>query len=369
MKILHVVRQFYPCIGGIENFVHGLAKEQVKRGNVVKVLTLNRSFLDGKTLPDEEAVDGIMIKRIPYIGSKRYPIALSCIRYLDGFDIVNIHCVDFFVDYLVLLKPFHKKKIVLHTHGGFFHTDWLARVKKVYFNIITRMVLRGCDRIIACSNSDYELFSGISRNIIRIDNGVDIDRYAKVKKNIENGTLLYIGRIDENKRIDNLIKVAAYLKMAGQKVRLRIVGADWRSLKPKFLALMGKMGIENEVTFLGQLSDEALLRELSKAHLFVSASEYEGFGISVIEAMASGTICVLNSIPSFKEFMVDSQNGFIADYDGTEGAALVIKKALAMPPDDYYAMAEKAKEFVSRYSWGKVAVKISRVYKEVLLKN
>jgi len=368
MKILHIVRQFYPCVGGVENFVFCLAREQLKAGNKVAVLTLNKNFYNKKALSCEEMYEGIEIKRIPFWGSRRYPIAVSCVRYLNDYDVINIHCVDFFVDYLVFLKFLHKKKIILHTHGGYFHTRWLASIKKLYFNTISRLVLLGCDRVIAVSRHDFELFSKISDNLVRIDNGVDVEQFGAIYKDIEWGYLLYIGRIDEHKGLDNLINVLSILIKRGFKVRLKIIGPDWKGLRSHLEALADRLGIKDSVIFMGQLADEGLVKEISRAHIFVSASQYEAFGISAVEAMASGTPCVLNNIDSFKQFLDGGNRGFLTDFNDYEKSAKCITKILEMNRDSYNTMGLNAKEGTSQYSWHKVNKEVMKVYEKVLKK-
>ena len=67
MKILHITRQFYPLIGGMENYVLNLAEQQIKNGHSVTVLTLNRSFVNNEKLSNYEKLDnGIEIYRIPF---------------------------------------------------------------------------------------------------------------------------------------------------------------------------------------------------------------------------------------------------------------------------------------------------------------
>jgi len=365
MKILHIVRQFYPCVGGIETFVCSLSQEQIQAGDTVGVLTLNRDFKDNSILPDKEKYKGINIRRIPFFGSKKYPLALSCIKYLNGYDLIHIHCVDFFIDYLVLLKFIHRKKIILHTHGAFFHTKYLRTFKKIYFNVVTRAVLNGCDKIIACSRHDYELFSKISRNVVQVDNGVNVKKYSAIKKDIKRGSLVYIGRIDENKRIDNLIRTTASLIKRGFEVRLKVIGPDWKGLRLGLQLLAKQLGVENNVLFLGKIGDEELVGEISRAHIFVSASEYESFGISAIEAMASGTICVLNSIETFKQFVSKNESGMVTDYANPKKAAGCIMRILNMNEEEYLVMGIKAREVAKAYSWDLAARKISEIYKEV----
>ena len=75
MFIVHVVRQFHPGVGGLENVVHELASAQVSAGHRVRVVTLDRLFngANRQRLPATETLDGIEIVRIPYFGSSRYP--------------------------------------------------------------------------------------------------------------------------------------------------------------------------------------------------------------------------------------------------------------------------------------------------------
>jgi alpha-1,3-mannosyltransferase len=73
MRVLHVVRQFHPSIGGLESVVAGLAGEQRRNGIAAEVLTLDRLFHDPtrRRLPATDQVCDIPIRRIPFAGSRR----------------------------------------------------------------------------------------------------------------------------------------------------------------------------------------------------------------------------------------------------------------------------------------------------------
>src|SRR5260370_4619421 len=156
MGIVHVVRQFHPGVGGVEGVVLELAGAQVLDGHAVRVVTLNRMFHEEKYLLDRDHIHGIEIIRIPFLGSQRYPIALSVIRHIDDADIVHVHGFDFFVDYLGWTKPFHRRKLVVSTHGGYFHTDFAAKLKRLYFFTVTRLTLTWYAGVAAVSAADYE---------------------------------------------------------------------------------------------------------------------------------------------------------------------------------------------------------------------
>src|SRR5260370_38611214 len=90
MRIVHVVRQFYPAIGGFESVVWELATRQAGDGDAVRVVTLDRLFKTDKPgkLAARETIAGIEIARIPFAGSSRYPVAPSVLTHIRDSDIV-----------------------------------------------------------------------------------------------------------------------------------------------------------------------------------------------------------------------------------------------------------------------------------------
>ena len=163
MFIVHVVRQFHPGRGGLESVVLELASAQVKSGHRVRVVTLDRLFqaADRQRLPATDTHDGIEIVRIPYFGSTRYPIAFSALRHIEGADVVHVHAIDFFFDYLAWTKPIHGRTLVVSTHGGFFHTAYAARLKRLWFGTVTRLSMKFYAGVAAVSAFDFEQFRAI----------------------------------------------------------------------------------------------------------------------------------------------------------------------------------------------------------------
>src|SRR6185436_7718073 len=155
-RIVHVVRQFHPGVGGLENFVDQLARRQADAGHKVRVATLNHVFdhENGATLPPREERHGFEIVRFAFIGSRRYPVAPSVLKATRGADLVHVHGLDFFADYLAATAPWHRTPLVLSTHGGFFHTDFARNLKKVYLASVSRASLSQFGAVIACSTED-----------------------------------------------------------------------------------------------------------------------------------------------------------------------------------------------------------------------
>ena len=170
MNIVHVVRQFHPAVGGIESVVQELASAQVSAGHRVRVITLNRLFktMQDGVLPARDEIGGAEIVRVPFFGSPRYPLAFSAINFIRDADIVHVHAIDFFFDYLAWSKPLHRKKLVVSTHGGYFHTQYAARLKRLYFFTITRLSLAWYNGVAAVSVADHDLFGRILKRRHRL---------------------------------------------------------------------------------------------------------------------------------------------------------------------------------------------------------
>lgn len=366
MKILHIVRQFYPMIGGLENYVFHLASSQRSKGHEVTVLTLNRNFMTNEYLPESEVLpSGISVIRVPFFLSKKYPIALKSFKYLKAHDLINVHAVDFFSDFISLTSLFHRKKCILVTHGGFFHTSWGSVLKRIFFNTITRFSVRNYDKIIACSVNDIQVFNKITKNIQLIDNGVNIYPYLKRPKNPVKDQILYVGRIDTHKRVDLLIELIAKIKERGKLIHLNIVGPDWKGLQKDLEFLAQSKEISDLVHFKGSVSDEELIGLYSESAVFVSASEYEGFGLSAVEAMSSGTLCVLNRISSFEKLLENKSFGRIVDFHNIDQTSKEVLSFLDITEEKYTEFSDAAREYSKNFGWEGVSAQFEEVYKSI----
>jgi alpha-1,3-mannosyltransferase len=324
MFIVHVVRQFHPAIGGMENVVHELAAAQAAAGHKVRIVTLNRLFRAKRrgVLPARQMIDGAEVFRVPFVGSPRYPIAPSVIKFVRDADIVHVHAIDFFFDYLAWTKPLHARKLVVSTHGGFFHTRYAARFKQLYFNAITRLSLTWYDAVVAVSIPDYEKFAWLRRRgVVCIENGVNVAKYADAAASNPTKSVVCIGRFSANKRLDRAIKFAAALHRYDREWTLKIIGRPWDLGVAELTALAEREGISTAVRIISSPT-EAQLRELiSVCSVLVSASDFEGFGIAAVEGLSAGLFPVLSDIPPFRHLIEQTGVGMIVDFSLPDVAA------------------------------------------------
>lgn len=360
MKILHVSYNFYPVTGGVERNIEDICRGLAELGHQSDVCCVR---VPGTSA--DEVHNGTRIRRVNALNAKFYKIALGVSRILPGYDIVHVHGLGFFSDFMGLLKPIHGKRLVLSTHGGIFHTSKLSLLKKLYFSLWSRFMLRSFDAVVAVSHSDRELFSSISRNVLTIANSIDYADLSSIKRRPDDNLIVFIGRLSRNKRIDNLIRTVAEANRLGHVLRLAVIGEDWDRQVPRLKALANELGVGGNITFTGRLNRKTVLNFLGRARAFVSASEYEGFGISVLEAMGAGVPVIVNDISAFRTFVVDGINGFITNFSDPAQAAAHISGILKN--GDLKTVSSSARSTAKEYDYMAAAKQLENLYNGVLL--
>ena len=363
MKILQVTHHTAPCVGGIEKYVMELSLQLKKRGHEVEILCLDRCPNSNEKLQAEETVNGVKIHRIPCMDLKYYKVAPDVLKFAKGFDVLHVQNIGFFSDFLALTKFLHGKKVVVNTHGGFFHTKKFSLLKKIYFYTLNNLSLHLCNSVLVDSKNDEEVVRKILGNKIRVMGlGIYLAEYLKIKPNPANAGMLYIGRLSRNKGLLGLLDVVRRVADKNKNVRLVLIGKDFDGTESLLKDKIKKMGIEGNVELLGEVPHKRKIEEISKARFCVSASEYEGFGIAVIEQMAAGNVPLLNDIPNFRWFVMDGENGFVFNFGDADLACDKILNAMNMPQKELEAMSQEARKDAMRFEWKNVIDEIEKAY-------
>lgn len=368
MRVLHVVRQFHPAVGGLEGVVRALSIQQRRVGIDAEVLTLNREFRDLRNqLPHSDVVDGVPVQRIGYLGSRRYPIAPGVLARLKPYDLIHVHGVDFFCDYLALLAPIHGKPLVLSTHGGFFHTGFARRFKRLYFRTVTRGTLKAYSRVFACSGADAEMFRIIAGDRVKqIDNGVDIEKFAAASSPIFKPWFVCFGRFASHKGLERLLDTFEILRTRMPEAQLQLIGNDADGTLARLNAKYGPALREGWVTIKTGLSDAEITRCLKECSFFISASEYEGFGLALVEALSAGLVPLVNRIPSFEQIVAAAGVGRIIDFSDPVWAADEIAHAVEATAPRYSELRIKAMAAAEPYGWQGTEQRFRSEYENIL---
>ena len=369
MLIVHVVRQFFPSVGGLEDVVRELSKRQAEDGFAVRVVTLDRVFRPSgasgeASLKPYEMVDGVEVVRIPYRGSHRYPIAPGALRFIRMADIVHVHGIDFFFDFLALTKIIHRRRLIVSTHGGFFHTSRASVLKSIWFRTVTLMSMKGYAGVAAVSNADLQRFTRIrGAGLCLIENGVNVSKFGAAASKHPTKHMVCIGRLSTNKRLDRLIAWVREIRQLDPEWSLTIAGRPWDQTVDDIRELIGRYG-QLEAVSVMESPSEGQIRELMRSSsIFVSASEYEGFGLAAVEGLSAGLYPVLSNIGAFETLVSSTGIGTLVDFDQPKAAAVTFLQQWKPVNDGVRSACVDA---AKAYDWGAVTVRYLTLYRSVL---
>jgi alpha-1,3-mannosyltransferase len=371
IKVTHVVRQYAPSVGGMEDVVQNIARQQIdQHGQIPTIVTLDRLFTKPDDfLPSEEAIDGIRVIRLPYKGSSRYPLAPSVLKQLADADVVHVHGVDFFYDYLAWTKWIHRRPLVASTHGGFFHTEFASTLKTMYFNTVTRASSLAYDRVVGTSNNDGDLFRPVvaESKLSVIENGVNVEKYAGKSAPQLTPTAIYFGRWSSNKGLIETIELFRQMVAVNPTWQLIIAGREYDLSYADLMVLVTKYQLGANVRIVPNPSEQELGTLIGQASYYICLSRHEGFGIAPIEGMSAGLIPVLSDIPPFRQLVTQSGMGLLLDVADLPNAVAQISDLHRQLIQDHPGRREASQQFVGRYSWRRIAGRYVDIYKELAM--
>ena len=178
--------------------------------------------------------------------------------------------------------------------------------------------------------------------------GVDSKKFFPTDTPKNPNCLLYIGRIDKRKGVDLLIRSMPYVRQQIPDALL-LVGGTGRSLE-KMKSLVRRLRLDHAVTFLGFVPDDQLNALYNQAQCVVVPSIFEGFGITVIEAIAAGTRVVGTDVDGIREILRSADFGRLVPYGDHHALAKAIVTELKNPGKIQTLKQEYLiSEFKSRY--------------------
>ncbi len=179
----------------------------------------------------------------------------------------------------------------------------------------------------------------------------------------ERDQVLCVGRLVDYKRVDLLIRAYAELPAALRRYRLRIVGDG--PTKDALARQAKDAGLAEQVSFAQDLSEEELRAEYSRSRVLALPSEQEGFGIVIVEAMASGTPVIANDAPhsAAGELVADGKNGIlIKTKDQMVDALTRVLTDDAM----WQSFSESGQSMAAKYDWDEVVSRLESYYERVV---
>jgi glycosyltransferase involved in cell wall biosynthesis len=239
------------------------------------------------------------------------------------------------------------------------------------YRAVTKFALNSAD--IITSDSDYmtqEIKKLTKTQAVTVPMGVERELCSMERKSPgDEIVLLSLRTIDSNSNIDVIIKAFNKLieKYPDRKIKL-IVGNTGPDLE-KIRALVNEMNLREKVIVRGFIKREELLRLLSSCTAYLSVPTSDSTSVTLLEAMAFGTPCIVSDLPANREWIIDGENGIIIDSISStvlcDGMERIIKDEVLVKRCE----KECREEILKRAIWDDNMAMVEKEYKKLLAGN
>ena len=335
LRVLIACDTFPPDINGAARFTERLAGGLVRNGNDVHVIapSFNKTWGTSTEIIDSVpmTVHRIRSYKVPFHKTLRYVNPLTLRRkvdlILDGFEPDAIHSQSHLILGRLCMRSGIQRNIRLVATNHIMPENILRYLPLPKFleDQVKRRLWKDAGKVL--SNFDHvttptrraaqllEIAAGVD-NVLAISCGIDATNFTNATPTTNKPfRILFLGRLDWEKHIHNLIRavaalpkdIDAYLEIAGDGNQRKYLGE---------LAL--ELGIAPRVRFLGHISEEELPLAYERATVFAMPSIAELQSIATMEAMASGRPVVAANAMALPHLVHDGDNGYLFEPDDVE---------------------------------------------------
>lgn len=336
-KVLIVSPRYFPFSGGVQNHTYQIARRMTERGLDVTVLTSNPNG----DLPASEGLDGVSVARVPALPRGRdyyFAPAMYGIIARGGWSVVHVQSYHTLVAPMAMYAAYRAGiPYVVTLHGGG-HSSRLRQVLRGLHWRLLGPLLRRADRLIATARFEETFFGKLlgipPEKFIYIPNGGDLpDIGAPPAPPTDRTLVVSIGRLERYKGHQRVIRAFPQVLAQRPDAFLWVAGAGPDEQKLKDLA--AQLGIAERVDVRAvPASDRAeMARQLARAHLVVSMSDYETHPMAILEAVALRRSVLVADSPGLNEIAEDGMARAIPRGSNTAALAEAMLAQLAAPLD------------------------------------
>lgn len=260
--------------------------------------------------------------------------------------------------------------LVISGHGVFEPWALAQRSlrKSAAMSLVGRRVLESAMCLHATSEAEVESYRalGLRQPIALVPLGVDIpEEYSHIRKAHERRRVLFLGRLDPKKRVDELLRAWSAVEPLYPGWELVIAGPGNERYRSHLVELADRLQLRR-ADFFGPAwgTDKASL--FRSADLFVLPTFSENYGLTVAEALSYGVPAIVSQGAPWKGLEDHGCGWWIGSGDAATLAS-VLKETMAMQPQELSLMGKKGRDWVvSDHSWAAAGDRMDRVYEWVL---
>lgn len=358
----------------------GLAKALIRKGNICDLVL----YTDKDSYEEDFYFDDKKNKiHIYYLNGKS--ILKNCIFEKKLYDIVKNYDVVQTAEYdqimnMKLLKECNGKIVI-------YHGPYYSKFTKGY------KIKSFISDFIYMFNNNYKKVSVISKsllattflnnkgfnNVTTIGVGIDTERFTRKvainNKNIESllcikekenlKYLLYIGKLEERRNITFLIEIFKEVNSKINNTKLILVGKGEKEYINKCFDLIEQLDLKDNIVYIEALAQDQLPLLYENSEIFLLPTQYEIFGMVLLEAMYFGTIPITTLNGGSSTLIKSEKNGFVCSLEDKDKWVNLIVKILENNKDENDMSMNAKKMIRDNYTWDILVDKFIDVYKKV----
>ena len=275
--------------------------------------------------------------------------------------------------FLLNIANYQKTPTILNIHGllqmenayepkRLAHLIWLD-----CFNSLKRV-----DRVVVNSEYMKQMIAYFYRlnteKIVVIPNGIDFEKFSSCTSQTKlagDPAVLSVSRVCILKGFGTIVDAILQLKQELPNIKVHLIGYATK----EYLDLAKRKGVEKFLVFHGKVPHSLVPMYLKSADFGIYGSIlYEGFGISLVEAMAAGLPVIASDIDTYRQIVSDGQDGLLFERSNAEElskAILTMSKDLNLRRK----LSQNAQITTARYDWGNIAEEYLSLYRTISNRN
>ena len=276
------------------------------------------------------------------------PVVVTC------HDLINFYYKDNLQGSVTL--PFVSHNMWLHAVKGMKSADSVVTVSSITAKDATKILDIEPTKISVVPNAVESIFKPLPKgqiNKFRQESGISPDTLC----------LLNVGSNHPRKNIDAILQVLNILKQRELSIHFWKAGADFNESQKQFIS---DCNLEENISYLGKPDKLTLLQLYNAADILIAPSLHEGFGITLIEAMACGTPVITANVSAMPEVVGDA--GILVEPNNYQSMADAVSN---LQQDSIFReqLIEKGLNRVKQFTWESTSEQIAKIYEGLVEKQ
>jgi len=290
---------------------------------------------------EENNIKIYLIPLLGYPGFVFFSVIFGfCLNFWHGIDAFDASEVAGGGTVVTLLKFLTRKLTVIEVQGEIFRKlGNKQNLKSRLLQWIGRFAMKNAIRIRVISHAIFNQVreQGIPESKIRLVSlRVDLNLFnpklltSDVNKNVDNAviTLGYVGRLVDGKGLEDFLEAISKLNLQAISFKFQVLIFGTGPLERKLKKMANDLDISEKIEWRGFVPYSKVPEALSQIDIFVYPSWHEGFGRSIMEALAMEKAVVATRVGGIPDLINDKENGFLIEPHNPEALAEKIKELI-----------------------------------------